>query len=1112
MEESKWHKKIQSNFNKSNIEVRIKGTPIKKFRTGDIRIGDRILELQHSPITKREIENRLTDYSSQHFKLNWLIDGTKFLVYEKFDLLLLYIGSPWFSISELFSSFEFIYAHVTFDEKDYIVKFDPRTVKNGTVFVKEKYRLKEFIENYQKDPDKISNPVEKICPCKLIIEQKPPGSGKTYGMVERILNPQEDHYDNYLILTKPHSAKEVIRREFEDQLKDRNIELVREPWDENNKYGYLFSLNGKEKLVILATGDSFIYRIGQTNKAYLDMFAGICNMIKERGPTKLGRRGECSFAGTSTKVDARTLLICDEATKFAVHYASAIGQIMFHCNTDAYIIGDILQSIEYQENMMTYLFKEKDPFPHVLKEVQKSDEIRRNGPNLVNFLNTVVKTETYEKHELPVPVASQNPEVVRKRQHEGEVEIMFLDMKPKEKEKAEINTIEKAVETLIEKEKEETDTIEKAVETLIEKIDYEIHANLLLPNDILIVFPFVSNNPFGDCLRDALDDFWLDKLEDKNYRKQMEESPYHKHEDVLEFFDMYDSKKEIKKRQKKKAEKKLPWLAFFHRSEEGKPVNTSESDYATRMVSIHAAQGDGRRLVITCQLSELAFYRFSHGEKNLIYDSLLNVSCSRAKTKQIIVFQKGLYDDITSRFRQFIDDTQSSELQPKIRISPRFPLDQPIFENYATIEDREWISDVFDMSQNTGIYKGDIIEHEHYIIRDSTFNFYFALKILCEEKHKTKEQTKKQVETVFRKISNLPIKLMRHKGYYKTLRSSELDCIPLIEYKGKEKECVKIQERCRKLRDQVFKKFAYQNFEIQELDQDLKNLEVFDFVLMWYMVSIFERKLRCHPKMNALWDIFASHKNYCNEDEKTKHYKFIKRASGIFDELKQYQVSNDGTWNFLHSITLGKPTGELPTGKFECTMNIPYCYTSEKNSMIVYIVQNMTSLRIDKIASYVSFVSLLASQPSNENGNNRERFGGKKGTICVIPIENENENQPFVLYDKDDIIEKYKPILVNTLTMYLKKKLQSHHENILEFARYHRENSAEAYADDCERFPPKRRVDYVYDSLVIFCNDIKPKKKKRNKNFEIENIIEELRETLEDNLDDTIDKFQKSIQ
>ena len=59
--------------------------------------------------------------------------------------------------------------------------------------------------------------------------------------------------------------------------------------------------------------------------------------------------------------------------------------------------------------------------------------------------------------------------------------------------------------------------------------------------------------------------------------------------------------------------------AIFHKSQDGCSINTNESNHATRMVSIHASKGDGRKVVFALGVSQSALQQFNNYSNNLIY-------------------------------------------------------------------------------------------------------------------------------------------------------------------------------------------------------------------------------------------------------------------------------------------------------------------------------------------------------------------------------------------------------------------------------------------------------------------------------------------------------------
>lgn len=1076
-----WHTMLQSKFKTHGceVEVTVLDTIFKKCRRGDIINSNRdVLELQHSPISKQEVENRIQDYLLKgHPNIYWLIDGTNFTVIQRFDdRFLISLTSPWSHLSNLFHMCEFIFAHCKLDEKEFVFKFDPRSVRNGMVYVLKAYELEYFMQLFTNNNIEVAESIEPYRTCSLIVQQKPVGAGKTYGMVERIINPQKhpkfNHYENFFILLKPHSAKDVVRRELEEQLDSNNISY--ESGEENKGFWFTIEVEGKQKLIILATGDSFIYRIGDKHNQYLDMFKGICKMIETKGPSKLGEKGSLDFKGCTTKIDAKTLIICDEATKFDCHYAYALGQIMFWCMSDCYIIGDILQSIEMENNMLRYLIDTEDPIPHAQKHLEKCNVIRRFGPKLVEFLNTIVGLETYEKYGLPIPISCDDKTI--QRDHQGDIEIMFANMRC------------------------DTEQNDFDIDQIIHKIEVEIHELYLLPNDILMVFPFVSNNPFGNHLRDRIDEFWISKLEDVNYRQHMLKSPY-KHK-ASKFFEEFDTVKDRNRMIKDKYEnigQQYDWLAYFHRSEENKPVKTSDSDKATRMVSIHAAQGDGRRLVLTFQLSEFALKRFSNGRKNLIYDSLLNVSCSRAKTKQIIILQAGETDDIICRFKSFMTSEQLSNIVPKFILSNSFHIKEPIFDTHSNIADKEWILSTFNIDKCSN-NKNEIIEFEHYLIRNATYHFVFTLCIHFKELNRSNCQ----IHTILCKIYELPIKQVNVSEYYKILSNpyDDLSCIPLIRYNGKHTICDDIFKLCNDIKSRILRLFVQ-----KEKNINFKDINPLEYVLMWYMIEIFSSKRYSLLKMDTVVDIYSFYKIKYNH-ELAKHYNYIDKAQDVFNSIIKNLPTN-GNWNFNHTISLGQPKGEYPEGGFKCRMKLPFVYTSDTSCIVIHIIPNVTSLRLDKITTIVSYTGLLLSQPYQDNsdnkisGKNKDRFKGKYIKIYMPSIEDSDENKEITMFEWNNITT-HRHKLINVLSTWIFERCFSQHDNIIDFVKFYGYKSADEYENQCKKYH-KNPVKYVHDMLKWYCEEYE------YKTDNISKFQDTFKKRLDKKLTNTIECFKKSL-
>lgn len=53
----------------------------------------------------------------------------------------------------------------------------------------------------------------------MCIKQQGAGNGKTYGLIQILQQPEFEHYKCFIAVTKQHSAKDVIKAEFDDQIK-----------------------------------------------------------------------------------------------------------------------------------------------------------------------------------------------------------------------------------------------------------------------------------------------------------------------------------------------------------------------------------------------------------------------------------------------------------------------------------------------------------------------------------------------------------------------------------------------------------------------------------------------------------------------------------------------------------------------------------------------------------------------------------------------------------------------------------------------------------------------------------------------------------------------------
>lgn len=373
-----WHDSWQRQFEHTEIRVNFNN----KYKISDILLGNCVIEVQHSPsITKEEIMYRQNHYTSAGYNLLWILDGSNVDFIEeveeyvdentgerkenKVSHVLHFRQKHTFWLYNNYQNVDTVLLHI---DDEHIFVLDPKTVKNRMCRVKEThrylrdtvvhdilkpdYRHKYFLSKQDHEPS-----------CTLYVNQDPPGSGKTYNIINKALLPDAEdngymNYTTFLYLTKTHSAKEVVHKEFIEQM-EKNTSIIEKISYEDPNKSYQYNIKwkegdrkGDEALFIFATGDSFLYALGKPDTEVFDMFKGICKTIEYTGPNT-SKSGGVSFKGRRIRLNINTLILIDEATKFEEFYMQAFSSIMMYCNADAVIVGDKLQSIEFENNVLS---------------------------------------------------------------------------------------------------------------------------------------------------------------------------------------------------------------------------------------------------------------------------------------------------------------------------------------------------------------------------------------------------------------------------------------------------------------------------------------------------------------------------------------------------------------------------------------------------------------------------------------------------------------------------------------------------------------------------------------------------------------------------------------
>jgi hypothetical protein len=392
---TEWHCEWQSNFPiTEKIFPKINDNQIK-VRKADVLIEEHkvVIEFQHSKISVEEINNRKNDYALHEHKIIWIIDGNNNISVKKLDycnrIFLEFISDTW-----KYKNFK-CYEYIFIDINGLIYKVLPKNVKSNMIDVDQPIIKNDFIKLVNIN-DTIINSFDIPLQCNLYIKQQGAGNGKTFGLIQMLESQEFEHYKYFIIVTKQHSAKYVIYKEFKDQIENKYLKYltIDNEIEENKKYKIIYTnnKNNNKYQIVVGTIDSFIYTLGNKNHTELDKFEGLVNSIVD-GYIEKNNIKSINYSGINIKLNKEVCLICDETQDLPINYAKAIIQIMRNKYIDTYIVGDKLQSLMNKENAFTYLMENE--FPYINKKSFESTNICRfkrfYHPELINFVNKLIR-------------------------------------------------------------------------------------------------------------------------------------------------------------------------------------------------------------------------------------------------------------------------------------------------------------------------------------------------------------------------------------------------------------------------------------------------------------------------------------------------------------------------------------------------------------------------------------------------------------------------------------------------------------------------------------------------------------------------------------------------
>lgn len=1006
-----WHAKWQGNFPRTEVDYPKKNSNQISGRRADVDLSDRILELQHSVISKEEVDNRRNDYTTVNNKpIVWIIHGNGAISVKRFEqsgrVYVEFVGDFW--KYESFLECDYIYI----DDAEKIYKICPRKVKSHMIDVEEPKSKSDFIAALKSGTELWSDKEPEQC--KLYIRQQGAGNGKTFGIVQMLESNEMAHYNTFIIVTKQHSAKNVIWEEIKYQYENEKLNYISklEYDDANKKYIIKFhnDKTGKEVKVIIATIDSLMYSIGNRNHSSYDKFQGIIESIID-DHIKADKAGVIRYAGVDPKLNKETLIVIDEAQDLTCYYADALLNIMRNKYVDAYIVGDKLQSISYEENAFTYLYDRDFPSINVEKMAATNECRRFISPRLVSFVNAMAP---FKKHGLPPVTPFEVKEDV------GTDPLHFFYGEPIYQEDA-------------------VDKISKEIEKIMAQFINEVVTNNRQPNDFLIVTPFTTNNPLVDALQGYIDTYWKERL-------GADRDDYFRY-------------------------------AIFHKSEEGTSINLEESKDSTRIVSTHSSKGDGRNVVFLIGFTESALKRFSLRSGNLIYDSLFHVAITRMKQKLYIQMQNN-GDNICQKIAKFCENDFTSVVMPNINIFNSVKHSDLIGDcavlHFDAFEEKFVKPANLDKLDDDRSDKR-IIDAGNHAIRYATLLSTLLVKIINKENSNC-DDVKRQIKAKFHMLDKSNVTpLNKWDKYYTVVSAKELAVVKIAD-RGRDylkyyqvildtMNNIKAKLKRHLCTDKIPYFCPFESVVLQHM-LEIKNDGVFADIKISDVYNIIDIYNYSYDKQSnghqdCLCDrSFSVERVELGENDGVKSLK--KYLQEHFDKVKYIEKSIDAfhekypkiNWLYQHVV---KYNGM--NRNFKLWRKFTLIGYDDERVIIAYIKPQLNSLNYNEIlmsSIYDSYiVGNVEQYETDEQGvkkitKNYERFSKRKITTCVFALD---RNEPYYINWYEDgvnLIESNSDNIKETIYRYLKDRYTAENDAIYYFYNYWRRNCSAAPGDFVE--------------------------------------------------------------
>lgn len=964
---SEWHSKWQGYFPNTEVDFKSECDNQVKSRRADILIEEDnvVIEIQHSNIDRSEVLCRDHDYKINNLdEVIWVIDGNTDDIECKVVKDVGYFIT--FKESWKYASFTHCYDFILLDINEKIFKIPVKNIRSNMIYVRDSIPIDiivNLLNNKPKDIWGLWNGDNEILPT-LNVKQKGAGNGKTYDIWFDISINWSKPVN--IVITKQHTAKEVIKAELDDQAKRNDCNHINDNMDELDKdlkYGkqliveYQHNITKKEHIVIIGTTDSLMYNLTHCECNKTNFFDNLLDNIENNGCDKI-KNGSIKYAGRNIKLDKNTELIIDEAQDLGKKYYKAIMKLMLLTKIDVTVVGDLLQSLENLENFMNIC--------------DKTSGIIINKDEPVN-INRRIKVKHMEK---------KINELVKFTDAQGRWEVPEINIEDEDKledyGEGVIETINEPIIYADDNSERNTLKISEYVDTILELYKDEVRKYGYTASDFLIVFPIMKGNLLACELETRINDYWIGSSKGNDEYEQ---------------------------------------YAVLHRHQEGQSIDTKLSKNATRIMSIRASKGDGRKVVFILGCNERSLKLCSKDDINLLYESHFHVALTRSKYKIYYGLQKN-GDDIHRRFGL----NGYVAYKPNINISYRI---SRLIENIDTDK-------VINILKKNGI-KGPekkneskeslLIDWEYHCIRRAIY-FQYAIFCILNENKNNNNFGKSQIKTVLGQMIDLSIKERAPKKFYDYLNSLDdfdnLEYFPLCNFSHKKPAYRNI---CKIIGNTMVK--LHNDYKKDPLS--LADQTPLEAVIQNYMIEVIKHKKYHQTTPMTIYNIVDNFEN----QEETKVTELLKEAETIKGLTKkvmdEIMKNNSGIqWNIEHMIKYGGHTEDFKLLKSD----FPIIGFDNENVYHIMMKTDFHELNYWETLIEVLLERFLLYNPSDK-GKDITKFQGKKIKTFIFILKENN----YVSYEwewEKSINYEIREVIKNAIV----KDLCSHNKELFQYYQY----------------------------------------------------------------------------